>query len=444
MIDRAFDLNQVLYRRIMNLIGNRADEGLQPLKRERDIEIVSAPGASQNPDTPIDVVITANEISYKHGTGPLVMRLFPGGRNIFSIRTKSDWGEQEFGDWSAVISQKDQPRAEWFRNVLSVLGGRNIHSVLCVPYLDDELKTSIAVQASFNAPLCVYIMDDQNIGSNKVPDDLMREFLERSSLRLATHPELRYVYEQKYGQKFYILPAIVPDRLVLTQTSMPSSEFLDTKRGAIIGSFWDQTWFDRTCEVLAECDSKIDWYGNNKSPWLRFPQEALDGAGIKPMGLVSEADLAEKLREYPFVIVPVGTLDEEDSDTGVARLSLPGRILFALASSHTPVLVIGSEKTCGARIVKHFEVGEVVPYSAVKVAEAIRRLTDIENQKRLRANAAKIAQSFSDRGISKWLQDSIERGEPADNRFEEIFEGYDASVISDYLPADNIRAGKVA
>ena len=37
-------------------------------------------------------------------------------------------------------------------------------------------------------------MDDENMTVDIIPDALMREFLEKCSLRLATHPELRDAY----------------------------------------------------------------------------------------------------------------------------------------------------------------------------------------------------------------------------------------------------------
>src|SRR4030095_15270704 len=104
-----------------------------------------------------------------------------------------------------------------------------------------------------------------------------------------------------------------------------------------------------------------------------------------------EERLASELRKYPFVLVPAGVLDEGDSNKGVAGLSLPGRLLFAAACSHTPVLLVGSDRTCGARFIRHFQIGEVVPYDAAKIRDAIGRLTSPERQQQMRRNHAKIA-----------------------------------------------------
>ncbi len=376
---------------------------------------------------PIDVVVTMNEINDRHGTGPLVQRIFQGRKGIFSIRSRDDWGVHDFGDWNVRISQQNHTRPECFRSVLSVLAGKTVRNVLCVPFLTDELLTSIVIKEAFGARLCVYLMDDQNVAQQVIPDELMREFLEKSSLRFVTHPELRLAYEKKYGLPFYLLPAVVPDHLVAREAVAPVYDST-IRAGALLGSFWDQSWFDRLCAVLRRSRCRVDWYGNNQSPWLKFPPQALAQAGITAFGVVPEDRLAAELRKYPFVIVPVAALDDKETNKGVASLSLPGRILFAASTSHTPLLLVGSGNTCGARFVRHFGIGEVVPYEAAKVAAAMDRLVDPTTQAAMRRKAASIAPAFSDRGIAAWLAASIEQGRPADTRFEDVFSGYNADT----------------
>ena len=153
-----------------------------------------------------------------------------------------------------------------------------------------------------------------------------------------------------------------------------------------------------------------------------------------PYMLKDEAEL----RKYPFVVVPAGALDAADSNTGVASLSLPGRILFAAATSQTPILLVGSERTCGARFIRHFGIGEVVPYDGAKVRAAIARLSSPGEQQQMRRKAAAIAPGFSDRGVTDWLANSIALGRPADRRFEDTFAGYDGNLSLE------IVAGKAA
>ena len=278
-------------------------------------------------------------------------------------------------------------------------------------------------------------MDDQNVAVNNVSDELMHEFLERCSLRLVTHMELRHAYERKYGMQFHILPAVIPASLISSEPAEPNEDYSRSRRGALVGSFWDQAWFSRTCSTLAGCDCIVDWYGNNRSPWFSFSDEVMQQAQLRPQGLIPETQLAARLRDYPFVIVPVGSLDDRERNTGVAHLSLPGRILFSLATAHTPTIVLGSEDTCAARFVRHFQVGRVVPYSAEHLTEAIDHLTERNEQLRLRRNAARVSRTFSDAGIVEWLAKSIRSGAPVDERFEKAFQGYDSTAISHLVQA---------
>ena len=418
VIDPAFSTNSILSERLRYLVEAGDGEAAPQLSADVEFEVFAMPGANRKAKAPVDVVVAVNEINDQHGTGPLVKRVFGDRENLFSIRSQNDWGDHDFGDFSVCIPQHDRPRPECFRRALTALGNRQVDQILCVPFHSDELITSIAIRDGYEADLCMWLMDDQNIVVDVVPDDLMFEFLEKSSLRLFTHGELRDAYERKYGLKSYVLPAIVPHRYVATDLVPPPE---DMTKGALIGSFWDQNWFARTCDALAGSGQRIDWYGNDKSPWLRFPPEEMERAGISALGLYPEERLVRQLRKYPYVVVPVGTFDSKETNTGVARLSLPGRILFAVASAHTPMLLIGSGETCGARFVKNFDLGEVVPYSSAAVAGAIERLTEPGNQMRIRKNAAAIAERLSDKEIGVWLRESIRLGEPADRRFEDLF-----------------------
>jgi hypothetical protein len=415
--------NQLLTEYLLGLTGAAAGP-TEGLWENSGFNIATSPAAPKDLADPIDVVVTLNEINEQHGTGPLVKRIFAGRRGIFSIRSRNDWGGHDFGDWDLKLSHLGCGREECYRRVLRALRGRNVASVTCVPFLAEELVTSIAVKQAFNAKLCLYLMDDQNVAVNNIPDSLMREFLEQCSLRLATHPELRQAYERKFNLPFYILPAIVPASLIPDACEPPERH---AGRAALLGSFWDQSWFDRLCDALEHSRYEIDWYGQNRSPWVIFSDDALERAGITAHGILPEDLLAAELRKYPFVIVPGGAMDEKEINRGVASLSLPGRILFAAATSNTPILFVGSKQSCGARFVEHFGIGITAPYETAGLNAAIERLSDPATQAEMRGRAAAIASRLSDRGIVEWLARSIERGAPADPRFENLFKGYNAA-----------------
>jgi hypothetical protein len=377
----------------------------------------------------IDVLITTNEMNHRHGTGVLVQRILKARRDLFCIRFQNDWGDHDLGDWNIRLPKTGENRVECFQNILRLLGGRKVRQVLCVPFQVDELMASIAIHEAFGARLCAYVMDDQNVAADgmpdAIPDELMREFLQKSSLRLATHPELRSAYERKYRMPFGVLPAVAPDALIPRSVLPPVVDTgRDRGRGALLGSFWDQSWFDRLCAALETSGREIDWFGNHRSPFVEFSAENLRRARILPFGIVSEERLAMELRGYPFVIVPTGTFDPAEKNHSVASLSLPGRIPLAAAISQTPLLVIGGEDTCAARFVKHFGIGETVPYDGAAIREAMDRLSDEGLQREMRGNAARMGRAFSDVGIGEWLEESIALGRAADARFEDAFAGY--------------------
>ena len=374
-------------------------------------------------DQPITVIITPNEINNRHGTGPIIKRILAGKPGILSIRSRSDWGLHDFGQWQVCLSPAPGGRAEIFQKVLRGLKGRAIGNVVCIPFLTQDLITAIALNACFGARLCGYIMDDQNVAVNCIPDSIMGEFLQRCSLRLVTHPELRSAYESKYDLPFHLLPAVAPHQLIPDKYSTAAALRAD-RRAAMIGSIWDKSWFDSLCEIFTGSNWHIDWYGNNKSPYIEMSSIKLARSGIIPHGVIPEDRLVDELCTYPFVIVPVSALDDRESNHGVSQLSLPGRILFAVATAGIPVLIIGSERTCASRFVSHFGVGATTPYRKMDALAIMSQLLDPAIQSEIRKNIVKIAHRLSDVDIVSWLDESIAIGGPADLRFEELFTNY--------------------
>jgi hypothetical protein len=382
--------------------------------------------ASEPPATPsdrcVDVVVTTNEMNERHGTGVLVRRVFEGQRDLFSIRARNDYdGDHALGDASVVLSHVRRSRAQSFAKVLTSLRGREVRRALCVPYATDDLLTAIAVKELFGARLCAWIMDDHNVAAKGIPDEVMGEFLSKCTLRLATHSELREAYEDKYGLPFSILPAVVTASLVRPDFAVPDGPEVAAATGVFVGSFWSQRWFDRLCDLLAGAGHQTDWFGNNRSPYFRFPPEQLAAARLHPRGIVPEPELAPLLARYPYCIVPTGTLDRYDDAANTARLSLPGRILFVAATSHTPIVVVGSPQTSAARCVTRFGIGVVCGYSVGEFRRAVAHVMRPEVQLEMRRRAAAIAPALSASGAGEWLLRSIDSGGPVDDRFERLF-----------------------
>jgi hypothetical protein len=289
-----------------------------------------------------------------------------------------------------------------------------------VPFLSADLLTAITLCDVFKAPLCLYLMDDQNITTPTIPDSLMQEFLDRCALRLTTHSEMRDAYESKYGRKFYLLPAVVPARLISTSISQPEPELVSKRTGALVGSIWGRAWWDRLKTAICDSGLACHWFGNHKSPIFPISAEELVKAGIHAQGVVSEEVLAHQLRRFPFAIVPTGTLDENDDAAWASALSLPGRILFILATSNTPIILMGSSKTPAARLIEHFRIGVRCDYTAESFLLAVHRVIDPKCQAEMRTNAVRIAPNLSAEGIGEWIDRSLELGRACDDRFEQL------------------------
>ena len=369
----------------------------------------------------VSVVITPNEVTQRHGTGALVRRVFPDDSDIISVRSDNHYGgDHDFGIESYYFPQRGLSRRLVFNNISYVFSEHGVDRIFSVPYYSEDLLTAIAIKELFDVPMGVWIMDDQNVCVNNIPDELMKEFLGKCDVRFATHPELRDAYENKYGLKFWLLPAVVPDALITSAIATPTPEKCQQRTGILIGSIWSRQWFNSLCESVEGAGVKLDWFGNSQYYWLTESEDELHAKGIYPQGLSPEDQLVEKLKDYPFVVVPTGTLDERDDQPQLSQLSLPGRILFALATSNTPVILLGSPRTSAANFINRFKIGTVCDYTPESLKSAVDYVLDPDNQKMMRENAVKVAKAFSDKGIGDWIWQSLANGQAADSRFESL------------------------
>ncbi len=369
---------------------------------------------------PIDVMVTPGELNDQHGTGFLVKRVFRGWRSFLSLRVRDDYGgAHDFGDEALLLPLKDAPRREIYRAAVAAVGDRQVRRVFAVPYTAADLTLAMAVSDVAAAPLCVWIMDDQCVAGVQIPRPLMAEVLGRCALRLTTHTELRDAYEQAFGLPFACLPAVVPGRLV---RGAPTPAPVADARGALLGSVWSRRWLERLLSTLDAARLELDWYGNHGAPWLRIGEEELRSGGLHPRGVVAEPELAERLRGHPFIVVPTGTLAGDDPEyDALAALSLPGRILFAAATAHVPVLIVGSDQTPASAFVARHGLGLTAPYDGAAFRAAARELARPERQVAIRRAAAALAPSLSDDGVGEWLAASISVRRPVDDRFERLF-----------------------
>jgi FkbM family methyltransferase len=398
-------------------------------RRPRARSAKAPPQLPRNALRNADAIITTNEVSDRHGTGVILRRIFGHSPAILSIRSTNLYPDHSLGQAQLCFGHEGLSRSESFAQVLSALNGCTIRRILCVPFLPDELITAVVLKELFDAPLCIFLMDDNNVHARGITDDLMREALAKASLRLAISPELRDAYEQKYCLKFWVVPPVVDEHAVEGTAGLQVAPGGDGRVGVLIGSLWSRTWLERLRKTVREAGVQIHWYGNARAPWLNVTSEELRQDGIIDCGFVPETELTKKLQQYLYAIVPSGTLDSSDDRPEIARLSLPTRLPYLLAVCNMPVVVIGNPNTAAARFLDRFHIGKVVPYDAARLWDAVGEICQPNQQRSFRACAAARAPLFSAKGLDEWIWQSLERGEPFDERFEDPFRRRDSEII---------------
>ncbi|HVJ58148.1 MAG TPA: FkbM family methyltransferase [Terrimicrobiaceae bacterium] len=417
-----FTESHLLRRAILDLSRRKVqliDHAILPLPIRK-----SAPSESS---APIDVVITPNEITPLHGTGVLISRIFGEKEQIFSLRSRNDYGEHSFGTVNVCLTHSGLSRSEAYSNVVQSLSGRTPQRALCVPFFSDDALSALAVRQTYGVPLCTYIMDDNNVASRGISDDLMTELLENSTLRLAISSELREAYEEKYHLKFWLLPPVVDPKAIAATANDPKREFRDAKRGILIGNIWSRTWLSALRATMRNSGLRVDWYGKLQE-WLKVSVEELSEDGIDARGFIAESELASLCRSYPYALIPSGTLDHREDHPAVARFSLPSRMPFILAACNTPMIVLGSSATAAARFVERLEVGIAASYDARAFQEAVEIVSS--RQQEFRERAVKLAERFSARNVASWIWKSLALGQACDSRFEGVMPRMESDRVS--------------
>lgn len=373
--------------------------------------------------SPSDVVTTSAEVNELHGTGTLLFRIFPDSSSIISLRTCNFYdGDQAFGAANYCLPLSHGSREEVYSWVKWYLTSTKVRRVLTIPYLPADPLVSLAVKEQANVPLCTYIMDDKNVCDDGISDALMEEMLAKSDLRLVIGPEMRDAYEKKYRMKFWVMPPLVPEKLVHREP-LPLPLGIDMRRGVLLGNVWGQRWLDMLRTTFRGSGYTVDWYCNQKDPlFLRFDRAEMESDGIRLCDPIPEARLPEVLQRYPFAVVPTDMLDGNSppSVRAIAELSLPSRIPTIVATSHLPLLVIGSERTSAAGFVSRFEIGEIVAYDSTAVSSALDRLIKPHMQTAIRQRSAILSASLSAENSGEWIWRSLSEGKACDLRYENL------------------------
>lgn len=375
-----------------------------------------------------DFILTHFEANDKHGTGVLLRKIFGDCPEIFTIYTYAYYKHENYlGERSLALAHDSLSRPEIFAQVMQATKGTRPRRVVTVPFFKHEAWTAIALHEIHDVPVCTYVMDDRNIYDPHIPDDLMRNLLRRSALRLVISPEMREAYEAKFDMSFWVLPPVVSRRLLPAQVQYPPAERLCARTGVLVGNIKSQHSLNLLRRTTRGTGLTVHWYGDVERS-LAFTEEELRADGIVYCGFIAQHKLAALLSSYAYAILPTSPLsedvreiaDESTTARAIARLSWPSRISFIMGTSHTPLLVLGNPATAAARAVRRLEIGGSANYEPRDFAAAVERLTAPEHQTAMRTRAFDLAERFAADGVADWIWRSMERGEPCDDRYETL------------------------
>jgi hypothetical protein len=395
------------------------------------------------------VVISAVEINSRHGTGLLIQYLIPNLDRVATVISRKLYDDDRVASGvHHCLPSHELGRVEIYEQCLEWFAKSPPKQAYVVPFYNSDLLLAIALKDLFQTRICLHIMDDNCVYNAEIAPDLAREAIEKSDLVLAISPEMRTAYEQHFGRKVWLLPPLVPNELILNQvppvSSSSKSESVVQRawgalrnvskrsqgvlsgrpaaRGILVGNVWDTAWLNQLRSTIRQSGLQVDWYSNNPDAvkWQGTANE-LSQDGIHLRDPLWGAELVKELRRRPFAIMPSGLLTEQCARENIARLSLPSRVPFVIATAHLPVITLGSPETAAARFVSQFQLGLNVAYDGRELSQAVATITSPQTSAQIRNNALQIAHSFSADTVEAWMWESTNRRAPVDDRFEKLF-----------------------
>jgi hypothetical protein len=368
----------------------------------------------------MNLVISAVEINNHHGVGIFLSRLFPDSSNFIAVWSSSLYGgENQFGVAGFEFGKEagnPKRRAAKFRVTLEA---RHIDHILAVPYYPEDFENACIAKSLTRAPLCAYLMDDQNIFEPRVPDKAVYRLLRAADLRLAISREMAIAYQQKFGLQFHILPPVMT---TLPAELLPGDTAPRARRAALLGNIWRVETFRIFRKLVRDSDIRVDWFGNGpKASWLNVDSEELQRDNFFCPGYLEDNALLERLRDYAFMIVPSGSLGPDDPNVAFSRLSLPSRLIFGLVGAQIPILVLGSEETAAGRFVRNLRIGTVANYNLSDFDKGVSYMMDPVNQRLFRENGLTVASRFVLKEGGEWIWRSLKQRKPATSQFSEVF-----------------------
>jgi hypothetical protein len=375
------------------------------------------------------VIISAVETNDHHGVGVYLARLFGNTPGVIALRSRTMYGGScLFSPRSYEIRRANSGDSGPWRSRMSALcKGLEVARIVAVPYFPEDFENALLLKELTGARLCVYLMDDQNIFESEVSDQLVEQLLRKSDLRLAISPEMCAAYQAKFGYKFVFFPPVIRSDEILEQNQVGT---FGIDGIALTGNFWRKATFDKFCALIRRTGVQVDWFGKGPSAsWLEADPEHLAEIGIHCAGFLPVPEFVTRLRQYPVMVVPSGSLDSDDGNLAFSHFSLPSRLVFGLAQAHIPVLVLGHPETAAGRFVRQLGIGEISAYDAESFQLTLAKMLEKEYQRNTRKRCLEVSHRFVTKDPGGWILNSADRGKALPSPFAGLLENPDPVTL---------------
>jgi hypothetical protein len=369
----------------------------------------------------VDVVISAVEINDRHGVGVYLQRLFPQKEGVISLRSRSIYGGNvDFGEANFELNARWLRRSELQSEIDSLLGPYTIDRILCVPFFPEDFLLASYVKEHSGAPLCLYLMDDQNVFSKKVSNEDVANLWNVADVRLGISPEMCAAYARKYNGPIQCLPPLTAKVRKPVLNYWESSGDND-RICALVGNVWTAGQFLRLRRLVKSAGIRLEWYGAaSRAGWLPGTAAEWEQDGIYCLGHLPDEDLAAALAGYLCVIIPSGDMDNNDDNLAFSRLSLPSRLIALSTLAATPQLVLGHEDTAAGRFVRTQGFGRCCRYTSTALRTALRHLASTAERQSTIQNIATAASKLAFPQARQWIWNGLQTGKVSPAEFQKL------------------------
>jgi len=421
-----------------NAIDSDYLNGLRPLLPDLEprLSVRHRPGER----TTVDLVVVPAEISFAHGTGVLLTRMLEEAGPYLAFRAFNHYTGRN--DASPLVDFVLPYRPEWLRQEITAYVARrlchyDVGYILSVPYHLEDVRLALAAKAATGAPLAVYVMDDNCLFSDGLKHDELAELLTSADALFAISSELQTAYQDSFRRKFWVVPPLVKDSLIRAAPSAPWSRPAGGAIEAVmLGNVWHTDWLRALADTISGSGVRLTWLPSNEpgGPGAAgLTVEELGEAGITVKTGASTAEQIAAAETAAFVVVPTGTFAERGHALAIAKLSLPSRMPFVMATSNSPLLVVGHPMSGAAGFVKRFDLGDTSPYRRESFTAAAQALAEPKRQREVRERAFALSHDFTVSGTWRYLRDTtFAKGRPTEDRFQRLF-GLNANTFAYYL-----------